>query len=634
MPREIIRVPKFDKLIEDEGWEIVKEKGIIKVNACGRLMPYAHPFSIHGKLYRIEENPDLKYLAVRAMHRYAWPYLESSWNYWDERRFRELCEGYTYITYAGGASTGKSHCSARIALLFWMCAPSARTVIVASTTLASLSVRIWGYITRLANELQINFPMNTYGGNNPRILYNKKDPIHGMYAVAAGKGTDEKAIANWIGRHPKEALMIILDEAPDLDPVLLKSLPNLETGGIEFRCLALGNSLSKFDLHGSLSTPAEGWKSIDPMKDNKWETTQNNGICLFFSCYESPAIHETDEVKKEILSKIFITQEVIESKKKLYGSKSDSFYRFVLGFWRDSSSDETVVNRQFLNEFDVAGVAEWSGIMPIQVVAGLDPAFSQGGDQCVLRLAILGQDIMGNIILDFRKEELLFKLPILAMKEQSAETQIADQVIAILGRFKCPLGNLCIDSNGQGRALGEVIRLRAKVVDMPIKIYSVRQGNMAVKSFDVTVKTNLELWSAFRDFIQTNQIRGLDIKTIIQLTTRKIVVKGSKQILEMKKDYKTRIGASNPGMAHSPDEADAAALALQAAMIRYGFTPGQRREIRESSFMFEKAEVHRLQMEEQKHGGSGGGVEAGFGCDLESAVGVGIMEAFGGNPID
>lgn len=626
----------FDQLIEQEGWKIVKRKEGLKVLAFDREFPYAHPFAIHAKLFRSESNPDVKYRSLKAMHDYAWPEYIATWNHWDERRFKALCEDYQYISYAGGASTGKSHCAARLALLYWMAAPKARTIIVASTTLSALSVRIWGYITRLSNELAINYPIQLYGGQSPKILFDKKDPIHGMYAVAAGKGTDEKAIANWIGRHPKEAMMLVLDEAPDLDPILLKSLPNLEAGGIEFKCLVLGNSLSKFDLHGALSTPSgeKGWKGIDPLKNVQWPTTQKKGVCLFFSCHESPAIMEPDESKRELLSRFFITKEAIEEKKALYGEHSDSFYRFVLGFWRDSATDETVISRQFLDGFNVKDKAEWSGLVPFKVVAGLDPAFSSGGDQCILRLAVLGQDIYGNILLDFRGESLLFKIPINVVLQDAAEIQIADKVIEILGKYGCELGNLAIDSNGQGRALAEVIRLRAKSLQTPLKIYSVRQGNMAVNSFDVIVKTNLELWTSVRDFIQTNQIRGMDHKSILQFTTRKIIIKGSKQVLEPKKDYKNRIGASNPGLAHSPDEADAAALAVQAAMLKFGFTPGQRVVIREQNFADEKYRVFQEEMrtEEQQHGRQS--IEAGFGVGLEDAVGVGLMEVFGNLPFD
>ena len=79
-----------------------------------------------------------------------------------------------------------------------------------------------------------------------------KDTIHGMFAVAARQGEDERVISTWLGRHPDEAIMVVLDESTDMPPALVKALPNLESGVELFQCLAIGNSLSKFDLHGEI----------------------------------------------------------------------------------------------------------------------------------------------------------------------------------------------------------------------------------------------------------------------------------------------------------------------------------------------------------------------------------------------
>lgn len=587
---------EFDELIKDEGWDIVDERGKRYVLAMGEKVSYAHPFSIYGKLFRTTGNPEIKYICLRAMHRYAWPEYEATWNYWDDRRLRTFCAGYTYTSYAGGASTGKSDFAARLALLIWMTAPTKTTVLVASTTLQALSTRIWGYIIRFANQLRIDFPLQSYSGNAPKILYDKNDPIHGMYALAAGKGTAEKAISNWIGRHPKETLVVILDEATDLDPVLLKSLPNLESGGINFYCLVIGNSSSKFDLHGCLSTPIGGWKTVDPAKDISWLTTQKNGICLYFNPYESPAIHEKDIVKRALLSRFLITTERIEQKKIEYGEKSDGFWRFVLGFWKADSENETVISQKFIENFHVQEKAEWSGLHQLQIVAGLDPAFSSGGDQCILRLAVLGQSINGAVLLDFRGEELLWRIKINPRDERSAELQIADKVLQVLNEFGVPLSNLCVDSNGQGRALSEVIRLRAKSIENPLKIYSTQRGNVIQKSFDVIIKTSHELWHEFRRFIQTDQIRGLDLTTIRQLTSRLVETKNGKQILEAKAQYKVRMGTISPSLAHSPDEADAASLALQVAILKFGFVPGQIRNVKKiDTFDLEKMHAFKIE---------------------------------------
>lgn len=618
MPKEIT------DLIKDEGWEITWKEGKQIVLVNGTAYPVVHPFSIHSKIYREETNPEIKYQSLRRMHALMWPKLQGTWNYWDERRFRAHCEGHNYITYAGGASTGKSHCGAMLAILFFFADPAHRAVLIASTTLESLDSRIFGYCIRLLSTAEVPLVYTHRQGMPPKILYNTKDKIHGMFAIAAKRGDDEKAISSIIGRHPDRALLVLLDEATDMPPALLKALPNLSAGGIEWQVVAIGNSNSKFDLHGALSTPKDGWKNIDPLKVNRWETTQKNGICLFFSCYESPAIFEQDPVKRSRLAQFFITEKQIEEKAKLYGSNSDSFWRFVLGFWRDDGSDDVVLSKVFLDEFNVRKITEWSGFYPLQIVGGLDVAFSTGGDAVILRLAILGQDTEGRIVLDFRKEELLFRIKILANAGKSAELQIADAVIKILSQYNCSLGNIAIDANGQGRAVGELIRVRAAVLEMPIKIYSVRIGSGAQDSFDVTIKSTLELWTDIRDFIQTDQIRGLDETTIGQLTSRLIEVQSGsgKRVLEKKLSYKSRMGSISPTLAHSPDEADACALALQVAKIKFGFRPGQRRDIEiKESFELEKwhAQLMAKQVEENHSQGYSPPI-ADFSADIHALV--------------
>ena len=65
-----------------------------------------------------------------------------------------------------------------------------------------------------------------------------------------------------------------------------------------------------------------------------------------------------------------------------------------------------------------------------------------------------GRDIYGNMLLDFRGESLLFKIPIIATSPDAAEIQIADQVIAILEQYNCPLSSLAIERYGAGTGIG------------------------------------------------------------------------------------------------------------------------------------------------------------------------------------
>ena len=586
------------ELIREEGWEVQSKKNLANqivtvVIAEGIEFPLRHPFFIHAALYNAAKNPEIKYTHFKAMHDYMWP--DTIWHYWTERRFRRHCAGYKYITYAGGANIGKSMDAAKIALLFYFANPRGRTVLVASTSLASLSSRIWGYVTNLLRQSKIQLKYKYTGGTSPKILFpvtlkrgDPPDTIHGMFAIAAKQGAAEDVISPWIGRHPEDGLMVILDEATDMPDALVTALPNLEKGQERFQLYAIGNSNSTSDLHGALSTPKCGWENIDPTRDNEWLTTQQDGICLFFSCYESPAIFEQDPIRKARLSKFLMTKEAIDRDIAIRGANSEAFKRFTLGFWRDAGLDDNVMDEKFIGT-SVYRKSEWAGLTPIQMCAGLDPAFSSGGDQCILRLAQMGQRIDGSVVLDYKDESLLFKINLRPTKLESAETQIANQVIKILDTYHIPLNRLAIDATGQGRGLADVIRLQARSHLMPIKIYSVGQLAIKQKTFDVIVKSSYELWFAFRNFIQSEQICGLDRKAAWQLSHRKTVKKNGKVQLESKQDYKNNMIAAHPEMAHSPDEADAAALCLQSAIITLGFTPGMKLPVRTvNSFVEEK----------------------------------------------
>lgn len=525
---------------------------------------------------------------MKKAHDYLWP--GRLWHYWTERRFRKHCEGWNYLTWAGCADSGKSTDAGLIGALFWLANPRKRGVVIASTTLKSLESRIWGYTMKFLSTMKVKLPFQYLGGGSPRVLYPAKrsdneirDTIHGIFAVAAQSGgeNDDAAIRNWIGRHPEDALMLILDECTDLPTAILGAFANLDSVTKPFQVLGIGNSNSKNDVHGALSTPKhpKGWDSIDPVKDIMWETTQRNGLCLYFSAYESPALFEKDPERKRKLGVFLPNEEKLRVKEQTLGKHSDAFYRFVLGFWKSGSSSDIVIDKKFIDAFNVDSYSEWLGLYPLHVVAGLDPAFSTGGDECLLRLGILGVDVNGNIILDFRKEELIFRIDIYPSKDEASELQIANQVLKILKDYNCPLSQVAIDATGQGRALGSVIHLKAGGLKPPIKIYSVRHGIHQQKSFDVIPKTPYELWNDLKLFIQNGQIKGLDAATIHQLTSRRVELKHGKMVLESKDEYKKRMGAIMPSMAHSPDRADSAALVLQSAIMNFGFHTGQKKEM-------------------------------------------------------
>lgn len=593
---DIKNIEFYTHLAQKEGWEVVKrdrkhsmDSGL-SIIAEGKPFDLCHPFRVHMTFYRYSKDSETKFKHMKAAHDYLWPQYIITWNDWIERAFRAHCESFNQIVMAGGGGVGKSLSAAMISTLFWLANPKERACVIASTTLDSLESRIWGYVVKLLDEAKLPLPAVYSRSKPPKVMCpDMPSKIYGMFATAIRQGEDEKTLSTVIGRHPKDGIMIVIDEATDITPAILKAIPNLEQGTEFSQVWAIGNSNSKNDTHGALATPKNGWDSIDPMRDKLWETTYKNSICLYFNPYDSPAIHETDPVKKAALSKFLITKEGLEEKKLIYGEHSDAYHRFVLGFWKKSNIDNTLVSEQFLNEKQVASVTEWSGIYPLHVVAGLDPAFGNGGDGCLLRLAILGHATNGKMMLDFRREELLYKIDVNVTQDTSAELQTARQICDILKKYNCPVGNMAIDATGGGKALAELIRIVSGETEGAIKITTTGGFTAGLKGFKKVLKdpstyvaTPIILWNQFREFVQTAQIKGLDHTTVAQLSSRLLVNKSTgsnEQVLESKRAFKSRMNAINPKLSHSPDEADAAVLALHAAMIKFGFHVGQQRQV-------------------------------------------------------
>jgi hypothetical protein len=581
-PEEVL---KLCDLAYHEGWEVETINDEIQIVVDTEVFPLMHPLELHLHLYRESTDPGVKLHSMHRAHDLLWPDHALTWNRWQEEMFAAHCEGYKTVSVAGGAGIGKSVTWAKIALIFWLSDPGANTVLVASTTLTANEARIWGYVAKLFDKAQRVLPISGqyFRSKPPKIkLEGQNDEIHGLYAIAVPAGADEDTIKNVIGRHPDKRLLVILDESTDMDPAIAKGIPNLERGVIFFQLVAIGNSNSIYDLHGSLATPRDGWDSISCEVDRIWATTQMNGVAIYFHPKESPAIHETDPIKKKALGTFLLTKEQYEEMGRKYTTGSDAYYRFGLGFWKKHSIDSVAISEQFLSENDVQRISEWAGYLPLHTTGGLDPAFQLGGIGCVLQFAQWGQTTDGRLVLDYRRENLLYNLDVKADQGKSGELQIAEMVVRHCIQHGCRIEDLAIDATGVGRALGELIRIvyerqTGAASEAPYRIISSRPKKKDGKTDPhVIVLGASDMWLTFREFVQVGGIRGLPDKTVQQMKSRQIKEKNGKLILETKEEYKNRMTAINPALAHSPDESDAAILCLMACTLRYGFYPGQR----------------------------------------------------------
>lgn len=471
--------------------------------------------------------------------------------------------------------THNSFDAARIAILFWLANPTGRTVLVASTSLGDLESRIWGYIKKfylIENTLEL--PGKMYSANAPKILLRKEDSVHGMFALPLQKGTSQRTASTLIGRHPDEGFLAVIDEGTDVTPGFIDAIPNWQQGVETFQLIVIGNSSSRFDPHGLMSKPLSGWHTVDPDYDTEWDT--KNGKCLYFDCYQSPAILDKDEEKRKKLGKFLFTEESIEKNKLKYGDNTPGFWRFVRGFWPKDDLVKTILTPVMCDKFHVEDTpTEWEGTMPLIRLAGLDPAFHSDGDDCVFRWATLGMATSGKMVLDFGGKQNVHYIRIDDSSKEPAEYQILSQTKVLCEKLGIPPKNLAVDVWGSGSGLGAIL---AK--EWSKDIYQVASSGHPTETLvslqtddracDVYDRRITELWFSVRQLVQTEQIKGLDPIAMEQFCTRLYEFKSNKYKIEPKPDYKIRLGKVDNHY-KSPDEADSVCLVVDLARLYFNF---------------------------------------------------------------
>lgn len=557
-------------------YKVINKNGKQLIEAYGRTFPYTDPLNIELFLYRINYQGQ-GWLHMRNAMFLLWPEKKETWHYWTQRRFQAHCAGYNTITLAGGAATGKSHDAALIAILFWLANPKERTVLVASTSLSDLQNRIWGYIQKfytMEYNKNITLPGRLYTSqNNPKILYDKQDTIHGIFAVPLKPGKDSKPSSNLIGRHPKDGFLAIIDEGTDVNPGFLDAKDNWEQGVNSFQLMVIGNSNSKFDPHGLLSKPIGGWHTVNPDTDTEWET--KNGICLYFDCYQSPAILEKDPDKKKKLGKFLFTEEKIEAAKLSRGENTPAFWRFVRGFWPEDDVIQSVLSLVICDKFHVEEKSMWDGTKSLIRIAGIDPAFHSDGDDCVFRWATLGiNDVTGKMTLDFGGKKNIHYIKINDRSDEPPEYQIMNACKKLCKELGIQERNVAVDTWGAGSGFGALIEKEWSKEIMHVESSGRATDTLIAsqseeRASDVYDRRVTELWFSMRELVLGDQVRGLDTVSIEQFCTRVYETKGRKYSIEQKKDYKMRLGKVDNHY-KSPDEADAATFIIDLARQAYG----------------------------------------------------------------
>lgn len=489
-------------------------------------------------------------------------------NRWSEMMIHEWCTR-NFITVLGAGATGKSNTFGFLALMDFITDPRDTIIILVSTTRQMLEVRSYEAVMRGFNYLQQRGDFGIVLNRQRMAILNKDDEglastevKAAIRGVAVKQGSVEESRNNLIGAH-LPYVRLILDEMQSCRPSAVDARFNLALGARNFKLVGMGNPDSQFDLLCQYSKPKDprGWSVVGPDSE-KWESEY--GVTLHLDGHQSPAVKEEDGAEKYPF--LVKQRDIDEALRQARGNvDAPSYWQMIRGWPAPQGLKNTVLTESAVRKYRIQEPATWLG--QYTTYAALDPSFTAGGDNCVLQVFRVGTFDSG--VTGIYLEPPVY-IPIEASSELPVQYQIAEKVEQYGYQYGFMPDRMVVDETGTQR-ISDVIEMQWGP-GVTRFVGSVRPTELAISAKDQTKASKryknhiTEAWFSFVEFATYDQIRGISDEASRQFTTREIV-NGPTISIEPKDVFKNRLH-------HSPDEADAVAMAVQFVRERLGLLAG------------------------------------------------------------
>jgi hypothetical protein len=257
----------------------------------------------------------------------------------------------------------------------------------------------------------------------------------------------------------------------------------------------------------------------------------------------------------------------LEEDRLLLGPTSRGYMRMVRAIFFDSDETTGIYGESELTKSGALGKVEW--VDKPTLVAGLDPAFTNGGDRTILYLAEVGYAENGQYVCQF--SEAIHLNDDATNKAVPRTYQIVQQIVDHCKRKGVSPENLAVDATGAGAPFCDVLAGEWSPNFMRVSFggkASDKRVSMNSQLIGEELYTNRvsELWFVGKELMRTKQLYGISSDLAQEICARNydMVKTGSLKVkIESKPEFKSRFG-------RSPDLADAAFLALDCARQRLG----------------------------------------------------------------
>lgn len=502
-----------------------------------------------------------------------WPF---EWNP-NAMRILKNFRKHHILAIAGHASSGKTHAMALIAVMMFWLDPKNTKVLVTSITASAAAGRVWGHVKNCWTHMEgffgaANMPGKLIDSKN-KIRYENnghKDETRGIELVVGEKSQAKQSASKVQGiKAPK--LILMGDEFAELEHSLVRTaLTNLKRND-EFWLLGAFNPTDMFGPDGIISRPKDGWHSITEETD-EWETYLEEygykGYCIRFDGEKSPNILAGHNKYKGLLK----IDDLKEAQSQ--GVRTAAYYQMIRGYWSPVGMLDAIYAAADIVKWRAdAKVTTW--IEPPTMIAGLDPAFTHGGDRAALVIAKVGIAMSDSGV----RQKVFEVVKVYSLDEDVTNTSISktEWVVKLtkekLIEHKVDIKNLAIDATGGGDPFSALIardigigflnvKFSSKASDKPVSRNDPRKG------FERFRNMVSELWYVGRELIRSGQIKGLTGDIMSEMVVRTYKESNGLVCVEPKDDMKARIKKS-------PDFADGCFLALHLARVRHGLSSNE-----------------------------------------------------------
>jgi hypothetical protein len=519
----------------------------------------------------------------RQLQTILWP--EDDHHDWSDLILKSILENRITVV-QGPKDCSKTRTMAKYALTDYFCFPHETLILLSSTDIRGLELRVWGDIKDLIMRARQHWP------EAPGVPI---DSLHGIFTDGLDENNDVRDIrkgilgiptiesnGQWKGMEKfvgikQKRRRLCGDEVALMKAPYLTSLANLNKIGSDFKGVFVGNPIGENDPLDKLAEPEGGWDSLGEVtKTTTWKNRMG-GLTIQLVGTDSPAIRFPGQYP------YLIDQSDVDYIKRYWGEDSAEYWNQAAGLRRPGAFSNRVVTRDLCVQFGAMDDVVW-GVKPTVKLYALDAGY--GGDRCIGGWGEFGQDINGTLVLNLGPHRII-PIKVYPTTVPEKDRKSPEDQIAVAVRQDCegreggpiPASHVFYDATGRG-SMGTAFARLWSSAPVPLEfggsptkdpvcadLYKEDEATgerRLVRCDEHFSKRVTQYWFRVRYTIEGGQMRGLTQPVIDELCARKWhMVRGDKKEVEPKEETKEVLG-------RSPDIGDWAAILVEGA-IRLGF---------------------------------------------------------------